>query len=247
MGKKQTVDALVEGGKASAGPPIGSSLGPLKVNVGQIVADINDKTKDFKGMKVPVKIIVDAETKEFTIEIGTPPASQLLMKEINLDKGSGEPNVTKAGVISIEQVFKVARMKSSSLLVNNMRSAVKTIVGSCQSMGLLIDGKEPKEVLKEIDEGKHDSIFSSGKTEPDEAKKKMLSDVARDLENKKKQRQKEKEAAKAAAEAEAAAKAAAAPSPGTAPTAGAPATSGTAPAPGAKPAAAPAKKEPAKK
>jgi len=237
MGKKQTVDALVEGGKASAGPPIGSSLGPLKVNVGQIVADINDKTKDFKGMKVPVKIIVDAETKEFTIEIGTPPASQLLMKEINLDKGSGEPNVTKAGVISIEQVFKVARMKSSSLLVNNMRSAVKTIVGSCQSMGLLIDGKEPKEVLKEIDEGKHDSIFSSGKTEPDEAKKKMLSDVARDLENKKKQRQKEKEAAKAAA----------APSPGTAPTAGAPATSGTAPAPGAKPAAAPAKKEPAKK
>ena len=65
MGKKETVDALVEGGKASAGPPIGSSLGPLKVNVGQIVQQINAKTAAFKGMKVPVKIIVDTETKEF--------------------------------------------------------------------------------------------------------------------------------------------------------------------------------------
>jgi large subunit ribosomal protein L11 len=63
---KQTVQALVEGGKATAAPPLGSSLGPLGVNVGQIVADINKKTADFKGMKVPVKVIIDTETKEYT-------------------------------------------------------------------------------------------------------------------------------------------------------------------------------------
>ncbi len=79
MGKKQIVEALVEGGKASAAPPLGSSLGPLKVNIGLVVSQINDKTKDFKGMKVPVKVIVDLDSKEFTIEIGTPPASQLIM------------------------------------------------------------------------------------------------------------------------------------------------------------------------
>src|SRR3989338_1378471 len=119
MGKKQTVEALVEGGKASAGPPIGSSLGPMKVNIGQVVAQINDKTKDFKGMKVPVKIIVDTEDKEFEITIGTPPASQLIMKEINIEQGSGEPNTNKIGAITFEQVIKVSKMKQSSLIVNN--------------------------------------------------------------------------------------------------------------------------------
>src|SRR3989344_3348418 len=91
MGKKQTVDALVEGGKASAGPPIGSSLGPLGMNVGQIVADINKKTAAFKGMQVPVKINVDPESKEYDISIGTPPASSLILKEAGVEKGAGNP------------------------------------------------------------------------------------------------------------------------------------------------------------
>ena len=232
MGKKQTVDALVEGGKASAGPPIGSSLGPLKVNIGQVVTQINDMTKDFKGMKVPVKIIVDTETKEFEIKIGTPPATQLIMKEIGLEKGSGEPNINKAGVISFEQVIKVAKMKSSSLIVNNIISAVKTIVGSCQSAGILIDGKDAIEILKEIDEGKYDSLINSGKTEPDAEKKKKLDELAKELDVKRKQLEKQKAEAKAAAEAAKAASPAAG-----APTAVAPAGAG----------AAPAKKEPAKK
>lgn len=237
MGKKATVEALVEGGKASAAPPLGSSLGPMKVNIGQVVAQINDKTKDFKGMKVPVKIIVDTETKEFDITIGTPPASQLIMKEIGLEKGSGEPHINKAGVISLEQVIKVAKMKSSSLLVNNLKSAVKTIVGSCQSSGILIDGIDATEILKEIDEGKHDNLIAIGKTEPDENKKHMLEALGRELEAKKKLVEKQKAEAKATAEAAAAAKAAAA--------GATPATPGTAPA--AATPAAPVKKEPAAK
>lgn len=237
MGKKQTVDVLVDGGKATAGPPIGPTLGALKMNISQVVADINKATADFKGMKVPVKLVVDTEDKTYTLSIGTPPATQLLMKEINLEKGSGEPHINKAGVISFEQVIKVAKMKSSSLIVNNLKAAVKTILGSCQSAGLLVDGKDVIEILKEVDEGKYDSLINSGKTEPDAEKKKMLEALGKELESKKKQVEKQKAEAKAAAEAAAAIKAAAA---GAAPAAG------TTPAAGAAPAAV-AKKEPAAK
>ncbi len=210
MGKKQTVDALVEGGKASAGPPIGSSLGPLKVNIGQIISDINHKTKDFAGMKVPVKIIVD-EDKTYTITIGTPPVSQLVKKEIGIELCSGEPNINKMGAITFEQVIKVARMKKSSLIVNNLKSAVKTIVGSCQSSGILIDGKDAREILKEIDEGKYDNIIKAEKIEPPEEKKKEMDMLTKELLAKAEIRKKEKEAAKAAAEAAAVQAQAAAP------------------------------------
>ncbi len=225
MGKKTIVEALVDGGKAVAGAALGGTLGPLRVNIGQVVTQINEKTKDFKGMKVPVKIIVDTEDKTFEITIGTPPVSQLIFKEINLEKGSGEPQINKAGVISFEQVIKIAKMKSSALLVKSLKAAVKTVLGSCQSAGILIDGKDAIQVLKEVDEGKYDNEIKTEKTEPSEEKKKQLITMAQDLEVKKKTRDKEKATAKAAAEAEAAAKAAA----------GAPATPGTASTAGAKP------------
>lgn len=217
MGKKETVDALVEGGKASAGPPIGSSLGPLKVNVAQIVSEINTKTAAFKGMKVPVKIIVDTETKAFEIEIGTPPVSQLIKKEIGIELGSGEPNVSKVGVISIEQVIKVAKMKESSLLTNGLKESVKTVLGTCQSMGVLVEEKEPKEVIKEVDAGKYDSEIKEVKTETPADKLNRLKEANKELTSAKKARDKEKESAKAAAEAaaaEAAKAKAAAPAPG---------------------------------
>jgi large subunit ribosomal protein L11 len=241
MGKKETVDALVEGGKASAGPPIGSSLGPLKVNVGQIVQQINAKTAAFKGMKVPVKIIVDTETKEFEIEIGTPPVSQLIKKELSIELGSGEPNVSKVGVISIEQAIKIAKMKESSLLTKTLKGSVKNVVGSCQSMGVLVEGKEPKEMMKDIDAGKYDTEINAGKTETAADKLAKYADMSKKLEASKKARDKEKEAAKAAEEAAKVAAAQAAPAAGATPAAGAAAAKPGAPAPAAK-AAAPAKK-----
>ena len=75
MGEKKSISALVSGGEASAGPPLGPALGPMGVNVLQVVNTINEKTKDFPGMKVPVKVEVDTETKKFTIEVGIPPHS----------------------------------------------------------------------------------------------------------------------------------------------------------------------------
>lgn len=231
MVKKVTVEVLVEGGKATAGASLGGSLGPLKVNIGQVVSKINDMTKDFKGMKVPVKVIVDPDTKEFEITIGTPPASQLVMKEIGLEKGSGEPNTLKAGVISFEQVIKVAKMKQSTLIVNNLKSAVKTILGSCQSAGIMVDGKDVIEIIKEVDAGKYDVLINSGNTEPGAEKKKELEIIAKDLAFKVKEREKQKAAAKAEAEAKAAAKAAEiTAAPGTASAAAAPKAEATKPA-----------------
>src|SRR4030067_3223257 len=84
---KVTVEAMVDGGKATAGPPIGNQLGPLKVNTMQIVKEINEKTKELSGMKVPVKIIVDTETKKYSIAVGTPPISALIKKELKIEKG----------------------------------------------------------------------------------------------------------------------------------------------------------------
>ena len=75
---KDTVEVLIEGGSATAGPPIGPALGPFGINMMQVVDEINQKTADFAGMKVPVKVMIDRDTKEVDIEIGTPPTSSLI-------------------------------------------------------------------------------------------------------------------------------------------------------------------------
>lgn len=154
---KETVDVLIEGGKATAAPPLGPALGPLKVNIGQVVADINKKTSDFKGMKVPVKVIVDTETKEYDIEIGTPPASQLIKTELGIKKGSGTPNNDYVADMTLEQIKKVARMKFDALLANDMSSAVREIAGTCYSIGIKVDGKAPREFIADVKAGKYDA------------------------------------------------------------------------------------------
>ncbi len=154
---KETVETLIEGGKASAAPPLGPALGPLKVNIGQVVADINKKTADFKGMKVPVKVIVDTETKEYEITIGTPPASQLIKSELGIKKGSGTPDKEYVADMTIEQIKKVAKMKFDALLANDLSAAVREIAGTCYSLGIKVDGKPPREFIADVKAGKYDS------------------------------------------------------------------------------------------
>jgi len=153
---KETVETLIEGGKASAAPPLGPALGPLKVNIGQVVADINKKTADFKGMKVPVKVIVDTETKEYDIKIGTPPASQLIKSELNIKKGSGTPDKEYVADISLDQIKKVARMKFDALLANNLNAAVREMAGTCFSLGIKVDGKKPRDFIADVQNGKYE-------------------------------------------------------------------------------------------
>jgi len=156
---KKVVEALVAGGQATAGPPLGPALGPLGVNVLAIVNKINEVTKDYAGMKVPVKVSVDTETKEFEVIVGTPTTSALIVSELKIEKGSGSPKAQKVGDLSMEQVVRIAKLKQAELLSPNIRAAAKEVLGSCVSMGVTVDGKDPKEVQKEIDEGKHDATL----------------------------------------------------------------------------------------
>jgi large subunit ribosomal protein L11 len=153
---KSTINVLVEGGKASAGPPIGPALGPLGVNVGQVVAKINEKTASFEGMKVPVKIIVDKETKHFEIEVGSPPAAALIRKELGLEKGAKTTGTEVVGNLTLEQAVKIAKLKAESTLAKDLKTMVKEVVGTCLSMGVTVEGKGAREVQREIDEGKYD-------------------------------------------------------------------------------------------
>ncbi len=158
------IKALVEGGKATAGPPLGPALGPLGVPIPKIIAAINEKTKAFAGMQVPVTVKVKKD-RTFEVEVGTPPVSALVKKELNLEKASGSPKAEKVANMLIEQAIKVAKMKEAVLLTNSLKGAVKTVVGSCVSMGVLVEGKDAKEALKLIDQGVFDEKILSGKTE----------------------------------------------------------------------------------
>ncbi|HLE07062.1 MAG TPA: 50S ribosomal protein L11 [archaeon] len=155
------VKALVEGGKASAGPPLGPTLAPLKVNIGQVIAAINEKTKEFAGISVPVSVEINPATKQFTISVGTPPVSQLIKKELKLEKLAKtawkEPAV---GDLKIESAVKIAKLKLDSLGTKNLKKATKEVVATCVSLGVNVEGKNPKEVLKEIETGTFDSKFS---------------------------------------------------------------------------------------
>ncbi len=150
----QTIETVVDGGKANAGP-LGPVLGPAGVNMGKVVAEINLKTKDYAGMKVPVKIIID-DKKNFTVEVGTPPVSQLVLSKTKIEKGSGTPNKAQVGNLTMKQAIEITNMKGSALLGASLKARVKEVVGTCSSMGVTFEGMIAKEASKAIAAGKFD-------------------------------------------------------------------------------------------
>jgi large subunit ribosomal protein L11 len=154
---KITVSAMVEGGKASGGPPIGPALGPTGVNIMMVVNKINEETKPFAGLKVPVEIIVDPNTKQFEIVVGIPPTSALILKEIGVAKGSGTPNTGTVGNLTIDQLKAVAKAKSNDLSALDMKAAALIVSGTCVSVGVTIEGKSAKDFQKELREGTWDT------------------------------------------------------------------------------------------
>lgn len=152
------VEALVPGGKASAGPPLGPALGPLGVNVAQVVAKINEQTKDLNGMQVPVKVIVKSRT-EFEVEVGTPPTSALIIKEMGVEKGTGDKNAV--GDITMEQVIKIANIKRRGLLSKTLKNAASEVIGTAGSVGATIDGMQSKEAQLAVASGKYDELLEA--------------------------------------------------------------------------------------
>ena len=156
MANKQTISSLVTGGEASAGPPLGPALGPMGVNILQIISAINEKTKEFQGMKIPVTVVVDADTKKWEIEVGIPSASALLLKDAGIQKGSGTSGTEWVGEVSADMIAKIAKVKLETSYASSLKSVAKQIVGTCVSLGIKVEGKTPKEFTAEINEGKWD-------------------------------------------------------------------------------------------
>ena len=160
MTEKKVIELLISGGQATAGPPLGPALGPLGINILLVVNKINELTKDYAGMKVPVKVAVDPEEKTFEVTVGVPTAAALVVSELKVEKGSGTPNSVKVGDLNMEQVVRIARIKRAELLAGDLKSAAKEVLGTCVSMGVTVEGKDPREVQKEIDAGKFGELFN---------------------------------------------------------------------------------------
>jgi large subunit ribosomal protein L11 len=159
MVENKNVELIVAGGQATAGPPLGPALGPLGINIMAVVTKINELTKDYAGMKVPVKISVNPEDKTFDVTVGVPTSSALLVSELKIEKGSGTPNSAKVGDVKMEQVIRIAKIKRPELLSKTLKSAAKEIMGTCVSMGVTVEGKDPRDVQKEVDEGNFDAVL----------------------------------------------------------------------------------------
>ncbi len=159
MGQVQTVSSLVTGGAASAGPPLGPALGPLGVNIMEVIKKINERTSDFDGMKIPVTVSVDTDTKKYEIDVGIPSSSPLILKEAGVKKGSGASGTEWAGEITMDAAIKIAKTKLDSSYATTVKSVTKTIVGTCLALGIKIEGKSPKEITTEINSGTWDEKF----------------------------------------------------------------------------------------
>ncbi len=168
------INLLVEGGNMKPGPTLSQKLGPIGVNIGQVISKVNEATKGFAGMKVPVEVDVDPSSKEISVQVFSPPVSELLKRELGIEKGSGMQNKIKVQNISIEQIISIAKRKMPDLLCKDLKAAVKTVVGTCVSLGILVESKPAKEVEEEIEQGKYDKEINEERTEPSEEKKAKL-------------------------------------------------------------------------
>jgi large subunit ribosomal protein L11 len=156
---KKSFNFIVAGGEATGGPPIGPALGPLGVNIMTVVNTINEETAEYKGVKVPVEVTIDTDTKEHTVNVGMLSTFSLITQALDISKGSKVPNSEYVGNLPFERIIDIARRKREGLLASSLKAAVKEIVGSCQSMGVTVDDQTGKEVQVLINDGKYDEFF----------------------------------------------------------------------------------------
>ncbi|HIP65371.1 MAG TPA: 50S ribosomal protein L11 [Pyrodictium sp.] len=159
MGRLRVINLKIKGGEASE-KQLGPTISQLGLDVKKVIEEINKKTERYKGMEVKVKIIVDEETKEYEIEIKPPTTTELLLKAVGASKPSGDPMHQKIGDLPFEKIVEIAILKKPDLLAKSLKAAVKTILGSARSIGITVDGKDPKQVTREVEEGLYDAILA---------------------------------------------------------------------------------------
>jgi len=139
MAKKiiAVVKLQIPAGKATPAPPVGPALGQHGVNIMEFCKTYNERTASQVGTIVPVEITVYAD-RTFTFVTKTPPAAVLLRQAAGVEKGSGEPNKTKVGKVTREQIRQIARQKMKDLNANDLEAAVRMIEGTARSMGLQV-------------------------------------------------------------------------------------------------------------
>jgi large subunit ribosomal protein L11 len=155
----------VQGGKASAAPPLGPALTQYGLPVDKVVTEINKLTEGYEGMEVTVVIKVDETTGSYSIDMISPTTTSLLLKFAGVQEPSGDPAHKKVGNISLEDAIRVAIAKKKELNAKTLKAAVKSVVSTARTIGLTVDGKDPKEVLSEINKGVHDELFAKYESE----------------------------------------------------------------------------------
>lgn len=150
--KKEELTFLVKGGQASPGPPLGPALGQAGLPVGKVVMEINKLTAEYQGMRVPIKIVFDKDTREYKVEVGTPYTSALIMKYAKIEKGSGKAGQEFVGNIRIEDIIEIARIKKKDMIAKNFLSCIRQVIGTCVSMGVKVEGLPPKEALAKLED-----------------------------------------------------------------------------------------------
>jgi large subunit ribosomal protein L11 len=175
------IKLLIDGGNMTPGPAIAQQLGPMGVNMGKVISDVNEATKEFKGMKVPVELDIDEKTKEFTVSTSSPPTSELLKKELKLEKGTPDHKNQTMGNASIEDIIKITKVKYSDMLEKEFKSGVKSVLGTCTSIGILVENKNPNELIEDVRLGKFDKEIDEKSTETDPEKRKKLDNHFKEL------------------------------------------------------------------
>lgn len=141
MAKKlqAVVKLQLPAGKATPGPPVGSSLGPHGINIPGFTKEFNEKTRDQEGMIIPVVISIYSD-RSFTFIMKTPPAPVLIKKELGLESASAKPNKDKVGKLTMAQVEKIAKIKLPDLNAGSLEAAMSMIKGTARSMGVEVEG-----------------------------------------------------------------------------------------------------------
>lgn len=191
---------LVDGGDMKPGPATGQKLGPLGINIGQVIQEINKATSGFKGMKVPVEIDINTKTKKFSVQVFSPSTAELIKKELEIEKGSGEMKKIKVGNLAIEQVISIAKIKYPGMTASSFKAAVKSVAGSCASLGVLIESKEALDIEGEINKGTYDKEIEAQKTDVSQEKRQKLDSFFKKLESEQEEILRKEEEAKKAAE-----------------------------------------------